>query len=135
MVQAEAAWCELQARGVAIGNPAMALFHSKEEALVRLALNEAASEGEIEVSAVKLIRALRARGLDPEVLITGKELALAKPKPQTVTDPGEVVFEWGKWRGSAIKSVPKKYLRWVLWKCARAEICPVIRAYLGIPQK
>jgi uncharacterized protein (DUF3820 family) len=42
---------------------------------------------------------------------------------------------WGKYEGLRLDQIDVKYLRWCLWKCAKAEIVPVIRDYLKYKQQ
>jgi hypothetical protein len=128
------AWTRLLASGRTMSAPfAMALFQPKEEALVRLALNDAASVGEQDNAARALIRSLRARGVDPEALITGKELEQKAIKPWS--DPGSTIMPWGKYVGRPLSEIDPAYLRWVLRKCSKAAICPTIRDYLKLLQR
>jgi hypothetical protein len=111
------------------------VFESKEEKLLRLALDDAAAPGEIENAGRALIASLRARGVRPEQLTTGDQLATKTAQPQTVSNPGAVRMPWGKYEGLRLDQIDVKYLRWCLWKCAKAEIVPVIRAYLKRKQQ
>jgi hypothetical protein len=113
------------------------IFESKEEKLLRLALDDAAAPGEIENAGRALIASLRARGVRPEQLTTGNQLATKTTASQTETfsNPGAVRMPWGKYEGLRLDQIDVKYLRWCLWKCAKAEIVPVIRDYLKYKQQ
>jgi hypothetical protein len=104
---------------------AMAVFDAREEAPVRLALDNAASIGEQDNAARALIQSLRRRGVSHESVIIGQEL---EAKQTALADPGAVLMPWDKFRGLPLRDIDLKYLRWVLWKCPKAKICSVIRA-------
>ena len=119
--------------GICSGVCAMAVFDPREEALIRLALDAAASKGEQENAASALIRSLRKRGVKPEALLTGSELAIRQQTPSV--NPGAVKMPWGKFKGLRLEEIDEKYLRWCLWKCSKATICADIRRFLRLPQK
>jgi hypothetical protein len=105
-------------------------YSELEKKLLTLGLNHAASEGEIQNSAVALIRALRSRGIGPEEICRGSELPAPPKRP--AFDPGAVRMPWGKHQGKRLREIPPKYLRFVLWKCVNADpdLLDAIRAYL-----
>jgi hypothetical protein len=124
---------ELRSLMARIGTPLpifASVFVSKEEKLIRLALDAAAAPGEIENASRALVASLRARGVRPEVLITGSELETKTAGEQTVSNPGAVRMPWGQYEGLRLDQIDVKYLRWCCWKCSKAEIVPTIRAYL-----
>ena len=105
----------------------MSAFESKEEKLLRLALDDAAAPGEVQNATLALITSLRRRGVRPEALITGNELV---QRSNTARDLGREVFPWGKFEGRHVAEVPEKYLRFCLWKCSKARFTiDVIRPY------
>lgn len=102
-------------------------FHALEEKLLRLALDGAASEGEIQNSAVALIRALRARGVRPEALMRGSELP---DRPRQNFEAGNMLMPFGRYRGRPLRSVPTAYLHWCLRTCQKLQ--PELRAAIHL---
>jgi hypothetical protein len=106
------------------------VFASKEEKLLRLALDAAAAPGEIENAGRAFIASLRARGVRPETLITGSEPEV-KTQAAPPRDLGSIPMPWGKYEGFMLKQIGDiAYLRWCLYGCAKSKFTPTIRAYL-----
>ena len=139
-------WIErLLASGKSISAPfGMAdngVYSELEEKLLRLALDAAAQPGEQHNAAVALVQSLRKRGVRPEYLILGSELAANKrrspreaPTGSEIENPGAILMPWGKYEGIPIRLISPKYLRFCLWKCGNADpgLLAAIRAYLRI---
>ena len=91
------------------------MLSEKEQKLLRLALDKAATSGESDNAAIALIRSMRTRGADPyepAALRVAREIRKAEVKK---TDwPGSIVLEFGKHKGKALGQVPPDYLRWAL---------------------
>jgi hypothetical protein len=87
-----------------------------ERKLLRLALNPSSRGGEITTSAIKLINALRARGVESSTIENALEsggdgeIAARMSKP----DWGLVQMPWGKHKGSMLMDISPSYLRWAL---------------------
>ena len=109
-----------------------------ERKLLRLALSPSAQGGEISTSAIKLISALRARGVESSVLENALEgngdteaLVPVTSKP----DWGLTRMPWGQHEGSLFMDIPPSYLRWALntWRPdtpGRKELLDAIRNFL-----
>jgi hypothetical protein len=91
------------------------IFTPTETKLLRLGLDPAAHEGEIDNCAVKLVRSWRKRGLTPEQIV-----ASFAQKTQALRDLSAArgyVVSFGKYRGRTVGEVPKWYLKWALQNC------------------
>jgi len=88
-----------------------------ERKLLRLALSPSAQGGEISTSAIKLISALRARGVESSVLenaLEGNGATEALVPVTSKPDWGLTRMPWGQHKGSLFMDIPPSYLRWAL---------------------
>ncbi len=92
----------------------MQVFTELEQKLLALALNAGAACGEIDNSAVMLLRSLRSRGVTPEDLIGGLGTGQSGPPIYSRPDYGLCSMPWGKHKGSLFKDIPPAYLLWAL---------------------
>jgi hypothetical protein len=84
------------------------VLNTREMKLLRLALCPGAARGEVEVSAIKLIDSLRARGLKIEAFTQPAVVKRSRKK----VDPGEVIMYFGQYKGYPIREIPEPYLVW-----------------------
>ena len=90
------------------------MFTEIECKLIALALDKAAHPGEIDNSAVMLLRSLRNRGVTSEELIGGLGNGRSGPPIYSRPDFGTCVFPWGKHKGEQLKDISPSYLLWAL---------------------
>lgn len=91
------------------------LLTDKERKLLALALGEGAFPGEIDNSAVMLLRSWRARGVTPSAISEGNGAALAAPSEPAIycrPDFGLCAMPWGKHKGELFKDISPGYLQW-----------------------
>jgi hypothetical protein len=81
------------------------ILEEREFKLLTLALNPAATLNESEVASIKLIRSLRCRGVEAN--------AIMFPAESRGGSAGEIVINFGKYRGHQLKFVPLDYLDWL----------------------
>jgi uncharacterized protein (DUF3820 family) len=94
------------------------VFTPTEARLLRLALNDGAQVGEIQNSAVMLIKNLRRRGMRPEALILGSELAAQEEQLSAALDRARRrVMPFGRYKGRQLQAIEENYLRWCLREC------------------
>jgi hypothetical protein len=93
-------------------------FSPTEQKLLRLALDPAARGGEITSAAAKLIASLRRRGVPPEQIIRGSELA----EKTALETAAAVRLTFGKHKGKPIADVPRDYLQWALENVASLSL-------------
>lgn len=98
------------------------------EKLLNLALNVAASPGEIDTAGRKLINHLRdskaqykdlvktvvQEKIVEKVVYKDKPQQANTPPPQPQYAPGTVMMNFGKHKGTPVVSVPKEYMFWAL---------------------
>jgi uncharacterized protein (DUF3820 family) len=116
-------------------------FHlgDMERKLLRLALSPSAQGGEITTSAIKLIEALRARGVESSELenaLEGNGTAEAIVPVASKPDWGLTRMPWGQHKGSMLMDIPFSYLRWALrtWQAdtpGRKELLEAIKNFLN----
>jgi hypothetical protein len=88
-----------------------------EKKLLALALDPAASNGEIEVASAKLVSLWRKRDLqitDFDPPQTNAQAALARPRRNWKPDYGLSTMPWGKYKGEMFKDIAPGYLRYQL---------------------
>jgi len=109
-----------------------------ERKLLRLALSPSAQGGEITTSAVKLISALRARGVESseiENALEGDGTRDAIVPVMSKPDWGLTRMPFGQHKGSLFMDIPPSYLRWALrtWRPdtpGRQELLDAIKNFL-----
>ena len=79
------------------------------ETLLRLALDQAAHEGQINSAAIAFIRTAREQGETVETL-----LAADKPAHQPIIPTSGSVFPFGKFKGVPLADVDAGYIEWAL---------------------
>lgn len=87
----------------------MATLSQQSQKLLRLALNNAAAEGEWRTAAIKFISALRDNSVDADDLIHGCRPA-KKPKNPPYFMP------FGQYKGVSLAKIPTEYLVWIVAK-------------------
>jgi hypothetical protein len=93
------------------------LFSEREEKLIRLGLDPAASAGEVANSATALFQSLRKRAVRPEALIEGAELRVPSWSDAALERAARVKMPFGKHKGREIGVIEPGYLRWCLREC------------------
>jgi len=102
----------------------------KEMKMLRLALDKGAYEGEADNAGVKLIRELRKRGIKADELFNQPT---SKTNTQSsVTELGDTIMTFGKYKGDMIKYIPTNYLTWALDNCKnmKSSLRQAIHKYL-----
>lgn len=89
------------------------MFTEFEQKLLTLALDSAAEKGEIDNSAVMLLRSLRTRGVKPADLIAGLQNG-SGPPIYSRPDFGICKFPWGKHKGELFRDISPSYLLWAI---------------------
>jgi hypothetical protein len=98
-------------------------LETREVKLLKLALDPGASSSEAEVASVKLIRSLRSRGVQATSML---------PVLSASSGLGDVVIDFGKYRGRPLGQVPFDYLHWALSNVTnRPELVRQIREFLA----
>ena len=101
------------------------MFTDLEQKLIALALDNSAARGEIDNSAVMLLRSLRARGVTAGELIrhlgNGNGNGSSGPPIYSRPDYGTCVFPWGKHKGEMFMDIKPSYLLWALDWIAETE--------------
>jgi uncharacterized protein (DUF3820 family) len=92
-------------------------FSEKEAKLYRMALDKAASEGEIANAAIALIRSLRDRGVSAYDTKESSNFQQQPPPPRPDDPneylwPGTIRMPWGKHQGTPLAEIDPGYLRW-----------------------
>jgi len=95
--------------------PDAPVFTATEQKLLKLSLDSAAHEGEIDNAAVMLVRSWRKRGLAAEQLIAHMTQA-TWAKRELMAARGRVV-DFGKYRGKTVGELPPDYREWALREC------------------
>ena len=87
-----------------------------ERKLLRLALSPSAQGGEITTSAIKLINALRARGVESSAIENALEDSGAENMVPLISRPdwGMTMLSFGKHKGEMLMDISPSYLRWLL---------------------
>lgn len=107
-----------------------------ETKLLTLALDRAATDGEIQNSTTMLIRKLRDRGASISEFtkseIDYKEFEKPKSKNSHMDFWG-YSLPWGKYKGAPLELVPYSYLKWVLrtWNNLSIDLRNAIKVTLG----
>lgn len=86
------------------------MFTDREVKLWRLALNAAASTGEVDTAAAMLIRSMRERNVTPEQLFAAP--ARAGQEEPSQPDWGATEMRFGKYKGRPIRAIDPAYLFW-----------------------
>jgi uncharacterized protein (DUF3820 family) len=90
------------------------VFNEREQKLLRLGLNEAASVGEVANSGTALLQSLRKRGVHAETIIG----AHPSPAISALERAARVKMPFGRHRGREIGVIEPSYLRWCLRECS-----------------
>jgi hypothetical protein len=110
-------------------------FTDKETKLALLALDPAASEGEIQNCSIALIRSLRRRYRDGHALLRDiAQQSASPPAAVTVHNPyANVRMPFGKHRGKRLRDISADYLLWTLANCHNLDphLRTAIKRYLG----
>jgi hypothetical protein len=104
------------ARSICVGGSGQT-FTEFEKKLVRLALNPAARGNEVETSAIKLVRSLRARGVRPEAIMRGSELpapTVRRRNPELERAAQVRFSNFGRHANQPLGQIDRNYLRWAL---------------------
>jgi hypothetical protein len=103
-------------------------FTPIEQCLIRLALDPAAAEGEIQNSGAKLMLLLRKRGVVPEEVLA---YSIPAPDPNAFRF-GEILMPFGKYKGLRLREIDPGYLRWVYENCreTHADLCRAVGRFL-----
>ena len=88
-------------------------FTPLEQCLIRLALDPAAAEGEIQNCGSKLMLLLRRRGVDPEEIL---QYSIESTSPKTFVH-SELRMPFGKYKDLRLREIDPDYLRWVCRSC------------------
>ena len=91
------------------------VFTPVEQKLIRLGLDPAGHQGEIDVCASKLFGSLRRRGVNAERIIAAHAQALWAARELSAARGRVMTF--GKYRGKTVGELPLDYIRWALRKC------------------
>jgi uncharacterized protein (DUF3820 family) len=91
------------------------VFTPVEEKLIRLGLDPAAHQGEVDACAVKLFGSLRRRGTRAEQIL--QSFATATWAARELSAARGYVVNFGKYRGRTVGELPIGYLKWALRTC------------------
>jgi hypothetical protein len=98
------------------------MLTSVEMKLLTLALDKGAYNGEAENATIMLIRKLRNRNVNADELFRQTSSAYNSTRAEysnrnTVTEYGDTVMTFGKYKSKPIKEIPINYLTWAYNNC------------------
>jgi uncharacterized protein (DUF3820 family) len=108
-------------------------FTPIEVKLLRLGLDQAAAEGEIQNCGAKLLACLRKRGITADTFLAPATKSVDQSADSGRVDYRRVRISFGKFQGLPLAQIDPSYLAWVSKNCreSKPEMCRVIDLFLA----